>query len=349
MDPNAHKKNLVNKFNKEEAIKKLKKEKFRRLVVSFYLFKQITNILELRDSLFLQFNKLNIKGRIYLSSEGINAQASIPESIKLEFENYVKQIFQQNNLRFNYAVTHNKFAFYKLTIKVKKILSDGLDKVNMKKTGEHLDAISWNKKSKDKNSFIVDMRNHYESEIGRFKNAYIPHSETFKEEMNELIKILKQKTKKNILMYCTGGIRCEVASSYLKEKGYNNVYQLEGGIINYFNQIKLNKKIENLFVGKNFVFDDRFAEEITNDIISFCHQCGEKSNTHVNCGNLSCNLLFIQCYKCNQKNKGCCSPKCVEIIKLPQEEQSKIRKGIKKGKIFHSHKKIDLQKEFKKD
>ncbi len=348
MDPNAYKKNLVNKFNKQEAIKKLKKEKFSRLVVSFYLFRKISNTSVLRDDLFLKFNDLNIKGRIYISKEGVNAQASVPKKNKLEFENYVKDIFDYKSLRFNYAITHNRYAFYKLTVKEKKILSDGLNNVNMQNTGQHLDASSWNKKAKEKNSFIIDMRNHYESEIGRFKNAYTPKSETFKEEMKELTRILKNKTKKNILMYCTGGIRCEIASSYFKEKGYDKVYQLEGGIINYFQQIKKDESIENLFLGKNFVFDDRLGEDITSDIISFCHQCGEKSNSHVNCKNLSCNLLFIQCDTCKKKHQGCCSPKCLEVVKLPEFEQKKIRKGIKKGKTFHSHKRVDLRKEFKK-
>tara|TARA_Y100000739_G_C20601074_1_gene462979 strand:- start:1482 stop:2531 length:1050 start_codon:yes stop_codon:yes gene_type:complete len=348
MDPNAHKKNLVNKFNKEEAIKKLKKEKFSRLVVSFYFFRKISNISSLRDTLFLKFNDLNIKGRIYISREGVNAQASVPKQNKIEFENYVKKIFDYKLLRFNYAITHNRLAFYKLTIKEKKILSDGLNNVNMKNVGKHLDASSWNKKAKEKDSFIIDMRNHYESEIGRFKNAYAPTAETFKEEMKELTGILKNKTKKNILMYCTGGIRCEIASSYFKEKGYDKVYQLEGGIINYFQQIKKDVSLENLFVGKNFVFDDRLGEDITSDIISSCHQCGKKSNSHVNCKNLSCNLLFIQCDNCNQNNQGCCSQKCLEIVKLPESEQKRIRKGIKKGKIFHSHKRVDLRKEFKK-
>ena len=107
MDPNAHKKNLVNKFNKEEAIKKLKKEKFSRLVVSFYFFRKISNISSLRDAMFLKFNDLNIKGRIYISREGVNAQASVPKQNKLEFENYVKEIFDYKLLRFNYAITHN--------------------------------------------------------------------------------------------------------------------------------------------------------------------------------------------------------------------------------------------------
>tara|TARA_B100001750_G_scaffold248552_1_gene281010 strand:- start:5189 stop:6238 length:1050 start_codon:yes stop_codon:yes gene_type:complete len=349
MDPNAYKKNLVNKFNKEEAIKKLKKEKFSRLIVSFYLFKKIINPLNSRDALFTSLNDLNIKGRIYLSKDGINAQISIPEKAKNCFESFIKIFLKEDSLRFNYAINHNKFAFYKLTIKVKKILADGLDKVDMKNKGEHLQAVKWNKKAKSKKSFIIDMRNHYESEIGKFKNAHVPEADTFREEMKEIKDMLLNQKEKDILMYCTGGIRCEIASSYLKQNGFKKVYQLEGGIINYFNQIKSDSKIENLFIGKNFVFDDRLSEEITSDVISFCHQCGNKSDTHINCKNLSCNLLFIQCNECNKKNLGCCSPKCIDIVCLSEKEQQKIRKGITKNKIFHSHKKVNLQKEFKKD
>ena len=135
-------------------------------------------------------------------------------------------------------------------------------------------------------------------------------------------------------MYCTGGIRCEKASAWYKHRGFKNVFQLEGGIIKYSRDVKKNK-LENKFIGKNFVFDERRAEKISDDVIAVCHQCGEPCDTHTNCENQACHLLFIQCEKCKKKYDNCCSHECSEEIKLPIEEQRKRRKGINKSnKIF---------------
>ena len=122
------------------------------------------------------------------------------------------------------------------------------------------------------------------------------------------------------MLYCTGGIRCEKASAYLKHNGFKDVNQLDGGIINYTKSVKENN-LENKFKGLNFVFDGRMGERITDDVISKCHQCGENCDKHTNCANLQCNLLFIQCKKCSKDNQGCCSPKCIEIIKLPKKNK----------------------------
>ena len=132
-------------------------------------------------------------------------------------------------------------------------------------------------------------------------------------------------------MYCTGGIRCEKASAWLKHKGFQNVFQLNGGIIEYARQVN-EHGLENKFIGKNFVFDERLGERISNDIISVCHQCGKPCDTHTNCKNDGCHLLFIQCEDCAEKLNGCCSEACKEIIALPVEAQKQIRKGINKGR-----------------
>ena len=137
------------------------------------------------------------------------------------------------------------------------------------------------------------------------------------------------KKEKKILLYCTGGIRCEKASAYLKHYGFKDVNQLYGGVIQYAKQVKENN-IPCKFKGKNFVFDERMGERITNDVLSQCHQCNNSCDTHVNCANDDCHLLFIQCEDCRKKHMGCCSKKCIQIIKLPIEEQRKIRKGKKK-------------------
>ena len=152
------------------------------------------------------------------------------------------------------------------------------------------------------------------------------------------VDMLKSKNDKNIIMYCTGGIRCEKASAYLLHKGFKNVFHLEGGIINYANEVK-EKGITNKFKGKNFVFDDRLGERISEEIIAKCHQCGGPADEHTNCVNSACHLLFIQCAECKKKYEGCCSKECQDFIHLPEEEQKELRKGIDKGRnVFNKSK-----------
>ena len=194
----------------------------------------------------------------------------------------------------------------------------------------------------DEKTVCIDMRNHYESEIGFFKDAIKPDVDTFRESLEVIDQQLEKNGKdKNYLMYCTGGIRCEKASAYLKHKGVDNVFQLEGGIIEYTRQVNQNN-LNNNFIGKNFVFDERKSERISEEVVSSCHQCGEPADTHVNCANVACHLLFIQCKKCQEKMNTCCSDNCKKIIKLPYEEQKILRKGkqnsnkiFKKGRASH--------------
>ncbi len=153
------------------------------------------------------------------------------------------------------------------------------------------------------------------------------------------VQLMEDKKEQNIIMYCTGGIRCEKASAYMLHNGFKNVFHLEGGIINYAQQVK-DAELESKFIGKNFVFDDRLGERITEDIIALCHQCGQPADTHTNCKNDGCHLLFIQCSTCATKYDGCCSTECQTIYNLPAEEQKELRKGIDKGMmVFNKSKK----------
>ena len=243
----------------------------------------------------------------------------------------------------------SKLSFYKLAIKVKKqIVADGLKEVDLdlNNIGKKLSALDWNKKMDD-GAIVVDMRNHYESEVGHFNGAVLPQSVTFKEELPMVVDLLKGKEDDTVMLYCTGGIRCEKASAFLKHNGFKDVNQLDGGIINYVKSVKENN-LENKFKGLNFVFDGRMGERITDDIISKCHQCGSDCDKHTNCANLQCNLLFIQCTGCSKDNLGCCSPECIEIIKLPKKEQKKLRAKKKNRLLFHSHKKTNLGLKFKR-
>ena len=225
-------------------------------------------------------------------------------------------------------------AFFKLKILVrKKIVADGLDDstFDVTATGIHVNAREFNALADDQNTIIIDMRNHYESEVGHFKNAICPNVDTFREELQIVEDIMKDKKDKNLLMYCTGGIRCQKASAWMKHLGFKNVFQLDGGIIEYARQSKA-QGIENKFIGKNFVFDERLGERITEDIIAVCHQCGKPCDDHTNCKNDGCHLLFIQCKECSEVYNGCCSEACKQILTLPVEEQKEIRKGINKGR-----------------
>ena len=329
---------LYNKLSAEERARIIDENSQERITLSFYKYFKLGNPKIFRDHLFVTWSKLDILGRIYIANEGINAQLSVPKENINDFKETLQDIIPLNKIRLNFALEHYSKSFLKLTIKIrKKIVADGLDDKTFDVTniGKHLDAENFNKMLNDSNTVCIDMRNHYESEIGFFKGAIKPNVDTFRESLEIIDNELKKNgSKKNYLMYCTGGIRCEKASAYLKHKGLKNVYQLEGGIIEYSRQVK-EKKLKNNFLGKNFVFDERRGERISDDIVSNCHQCGEPCDTHVNCSNEACHLLFIQCEKCRQRMNNCCSDECVNIIELSYEEQKKLRKGKhNSNKIF---------------
>jgi UPF0176 protein len=281
---------------------------------------------------------LEVLGRIYVAKEGINAQLSVPAAQFEAFKVTLDEITFLEGVRLNIAIEQDNKSFLKLTIKVRnKIVADGLEdhRFDVTQKGKHVNAQKFNTLLSDKNTICVDMRNHYESEIGHFDSAITPDVDTFRDSLPIIEEELADhKEDKKLLMYCTGGIRCEKASAYFKHKGFKNVYQLEGGIIEYARQVKA-QELENKFIGKNFVFDERRGERISEDVIAQCHQCGDACDTHVNCVNEACHLLFIQCESCQEKMDQCCSTACQEIAALPLEEQRKLRKGQhNSNKIF---------------
>lgn len=305
-----------------------------RVTLSFYKYHQIQDPQTFRNDLYKLLDTLEVLGRIYVAHEGINAQISVPRE---KFEAFKVELFSVsflNGIRLNVAVDDNGKSFFKLKILVrKKIVADGLDDsaFDVTDSGVHLNAKEFNKLADDPNTMIIDMRNHYESEVGHFKNAICPDVDTFREELQVAEDLMNEHKDKNLLMYCTGGIRCEKASAWMKYKGFKNVFQLDGGIIEYARQVK-EQGLESKFIGKNFVFDERLGERITNDIISVCHQCGKPCDDHTNCKNDGCHLLFIQCEACAKEFNNCCSQECKDIIALPVEAQKEIRKGINKGR-----------------
>ena len=319
---------LYNKINSKELKLALANEPFERITASFYKYIDISVPNELRDELYEVWNKMGVFGRVYIADEGINAQVSIPEQNWEIFKDSVLRNYLFRDVKIKTAIQEGS-SFYKLKIKVRKELvayDVPKESYDMRKVGNHLTASEYNLAIEKEDSTVVDMRNYYESEIGRFENAIIPDVETSKELLPEVKKLLKGKENEKILLYCTGGIRCEKASSYLIKNGFKDVNQLQGGIIQYAHEIKNNNNMESKFRGKNFVFDDRLGERITDDVLSFCHICGDSCDNHTDCKNDACHILFIQCEKCNKLYDGCCSKECQNFAALPIEKQKKLRK-----------------------
>lgn len=332
---------LHNRISQKELKERLLSETDPRTTISFYRYFPVADTSAFRDELYRNLDALKVFGRIYIAHEGINAQISVPSANFDQLRDYLYSIPHLDGLRLNIAVDDDGKSFWVLKIKVRdKIVADGITdpSFSMEKKGHYVNAEQFNSLTNDPDTIVVDMRNHYEYEVGHFENAIEVPSDTFRDQLPMVANMLDDQKNKNIIMYCTGGIRCEKASAYMLHRGFENVFHLEGGIINYANQVK-EKNISNKFHGKNFVFDNRLGERITDEIIAKCHQCGKQADTHVNCFNSACHLLFIQCEECKQKYDGCCSKECQDVIHLPEEKQKEIRKGIDKGRnIFNKSK-----------
>jgi len=343
---------LHNRVNKEELKKRLMEEPFKRRTISFYRYVIFEDPQTIRDTLYKQWSEFNCFGRIYIAREGINAQMSVPEHHLDQFLKLLDSHKELVNMPIKYAIEDDGKSFYKLTIKVRpKIVADGLDDnaFDVTNVGKHLSALEFHNLAGDPSSLVIDMRNHYESEVGHFEGAVCPDADTFRDEIQMVVNEFEKSKDQKVLLYCTGGIRCEKASAYLRHHGFNDVNQLHGGIIEYAQQIK-EANLESRFIGKNFVFDERLGESVDGQVISQCHQCGKKSDAHTNCANDACHLLFIQCEECADTYIGCCTDECKEIITLPAEKQLQLRKEMKEkygeSKIFKSRLRPELREKF---
>lgn len=333
---------LHNRISNEELKARMLAETEPRITISFYKYFNINDPQTFRDEMYVKFLELNVFGRIYIAQEGINAQISVPES---NFEQFKETLYnfspELDGLRLNIAIDDDGKSFWVLKMKVRsKIVADGIDDPNFNPShiGTYLKADQVNEMMERNDTIFVDMRNHYEYEVGHFENALEVPSDTFREQLPMAVEMLKDKKDKTIVMYCTGGIRCEKASAYLRHKGFENVYHVEGGVIEYARKAKQHE-LPLKFIGKNFVFDERLGERITADIISNCHQCGKPCDTHTNCNNDGCHLLFIQCDECKAKYDGCCCENCVHEFHLPIEVQRALRAGRENDKkIFNKRK-----------
>lgn len=342
---------LHNRISQKELKQLLLEEKEPRTTISFYRYFTITEPSYFRDELYKGLQALKVFGRIYIAHEGINAQVSVPASNFGLLKEYLDTVSGLEELRLNNAVDDDGKSFWVLKIKVReKIVADGIvdESFNMSNKGKYVNAKGLNELTQHPDTIVIDMRNHYEYEVGHFKNAIEIPSDTFREQLPMAVEMMQEHKDKNIIMYCTGGIRCEKASAYMLHNGFKNVFHLEGGIINYAKEVK-EQGLQTEFVGKNFVFDDRLGERITDDIISHCHQCGKSCDTHTNCKNDGCHLLFIQCNECAAKYNGCCSSACSEVHLLPVEAQKELRKGLDKGQHIFNKAKARLRPKHGRD
>ncbi len=336
---------LHNRVSQTDLKLFLSQEEIPRITLSFYQYFPLDDPRQFRDNFYEALFNLKVFGRIYIAAEGINAQVSVPICNMEAFENYLYSFESLRGIRLNIAVDDDGKSFWVLKIKVRpKIVADGITDptFSMDKKGKYVNAMQMNSLLEEDDTIVIDMRNHYEFEVGHFEKAIEIPSDTFREQLPMAVEMMQDKKDKNIIMYCTGGIRCEKASAYMLHNGFKNVFHLEGGVINYAKQA-IKNNLPSKFFGKNFVFDERLGERITEDIIAHCHQCNEPADTHTNCKNEACHLLFIQCEACGDKFDGCCSAACKTTYNLPIEMQKELRKGIEKDSMIFNKSKQRLR------
>ena len=298
-----------------------------RVTLSFYKYVTIADPKSMREELFEKWYGLGCLGRIYVSHEGINAQMNVPKENWDEFDSYLQSVSEFSGVPYKIAVEQDNTSFFKLTIKVKdKIVADGLDdsSFNPSDTGAYLTAEQMNQYIEDPEAVVIDMRNAYEAEVGHFESAQVMEVDTFREQLATVEEQFAEQKDKKIALYCTGGIRCEKASAWMKHKGFTDVHHVKGGIIDYAHQVK-EQGIENKFKGKNFVFDERMGERVGDEIIATCHLCDKTpADDYHHCKHKPCHVLFIGCQECMKKKQGYCSGLCVAMDKLPKGIQKKL-------------------------
>ena len=342
---NAHE--LRNLLSREDLQARLDAETEPRTTLSFYRYAHIADPQTFRDECYARWSELGVLGRIYVAHEGINGQLSVPASRLEAFREALYSVPFLKDTRLNIAIEAQAKSFLKLIIKVRpKIVADGLDDAtfNVTKRGRHLNAREVNELLDRDDTIVVDMRNHYESAVGYFEGAIRPAVTNFRDILPVVEELLEDKKDREIVMYCTGGIRCEKASAYYLHRGFERVSMVDGGIIEYARQCE-REGLEKKYVGKNFVFDERLGERITEDVVSHCQQCGRPSDRQLDCANRACHILFIQCDSCAAEYRDCCSAECRDFTLLPTEEQarlapSKTFNGQRYGKAMPSGKAV---------
>lgn len=282
-------------------------------VLAYYLFEPIANPDEEVRLHKAFFQGRDVTGRIYLSHEGINGQMSGAHADAQAYMEWLHQRYPAVQFKIHEAAEN---SFPRMTVKHRPQLVALDASYDLTQGGERLSPHQWRQKLESGElHLLLDVRNAYEWAVGHFEGATLPALDTFRDfprYAEELKQTLPADTQ--VMMYCTGGIRCEVYSAVLKEKGFQNVYQLEGGVINYGLQ-----EGQAHWKGKLFVFDDRLAISIdgnTSEAISLCAHCHLSCDTYYNCANMDCNCLFIACPTCSEHYVGCCGHACTQAPRL---------------------------------
>ncbi len=250
--------------------------------------------------------KRELTGRIYIAEEGINAQFSGSEEDTQEYMVWLDE--RLDGLDFKIQ-EHPEQAFPRMTIKVRRQLVALDQQIDTKQGGEHVSPKQWREMLESGEYLVVDVRNDYEWDIGHFKGSERPTCRTFR-EFPDYARALKERndpSKTKIMMCCTGGIRCELYSVLMKEEGFSQVYQLNGGILRYAEEEQGRH-----WDGKLFVFDDRLAVDVNPEaeVVGKCRHCDAPADRYYNCANMDCNRLYLSCDGCLEKTKGCCETTC---------------------------------------
>ncbi len=308
-------------------------------VLAYYYFTHIEDphAEVLRHKEFLE-NK-DIQCRVYISEEGINGQMSASPEASRAYQAWLKSDPRFKDVVFK-VHHHHDHAFPRATVKYRKQLAALDARFDIAMTGEHVSPEQWKQmlEQKDEKTIILDVRNDYEWEIGHFEGAELPQLETFREFPEYARKLKEERDPKEtkVMMYCTGGIRCEILSALMKKEGFENIFQLDGGVINYGL-----KEGHDKWCGKLFVFDDRLAvpiDEKTDEVISSCRHCGVSSDVYYNCANMDCNELFLSCPSCAEKMKGCCCNECTGAARLRPYEKKDRPKPFRRSHYYHDSK-----------
>jgi len=283
---------------------------FKYKVLLFYKYVPLTNpaqiVLEHLDWCL----KNGIKGRVFFASEGVNGTVSGKVEDIERYKSHLTNYPEFRDLWFKEDPA-DEHAFKKMHVRLKnEIVHGDLTGVSISNGGKKLPPEELLKFYRERKDFvIVDARNWYESKIGKFKNAITPQMKNFREWKKVVDKDLKEYKNKTIVTYCTGGIRCEKASAYMVENGFTDVYQLDGGIVNF-----IKKYPDTFWEGGMFVFDERRVVEPNSSEqlkhIASCHYCGKPTSFYINCHNLECDKIIVSCHKCKAENGYCCSDEC---------------------------------------
>jgi len=269
--------------------------------------------------------ELEIVGKVLIGKEGVNGSVAGSKEQMEKYKEFVHSIKGFEDVMFKEEIG-NSLPFNKMIVRERDEIVSMKKDVDMTRKGKYVEPEEFLKGISDADVIILDARNNYEYNIGKFKNAISSEIKTFR-DFPEFVEKFKNKVDKDkkIYMYCTGGIRCEKASLYMEDQGFTDVYQLHGGIINFRQEIP-----DAGWEGKCFVFDKRLVTKDSEEegIISECVTCGDNSDLQRNCKNVTCDELVVQCAKCQEKFHGCCRKECMhEFLEYTRDRAERKKEG----------------------